>query len=208
MPREAFLDEVQWKQNWGGPFEDYEPLVQYAKIQHLPLVALNPPKALVRIVARQGLEQARKSPDLAKWNMQHEAIVDDQLYRDRIFRQLRACHDAGSDAAYQGMYEASLVRDEGMARTVASQVERIRSSRDPLAGPVLSYTGGGHVQYQLPVPKRVARRLPDPVRQVSIYLTAYDRSRAEEVREMVREGIADYVWLTAVGANGLPQRCR
>ncbi len=208
MSQDEFLDQARWKHNWGGAFEDYEPLVQYAKIQHLPLVAMNPPKALVRIVARQGLESARRSPELAEWNMQNEAIVDDQAYRERIFRQIKACHDGGADAVYQRMYEASLVRDEGMARTLALQVERVRLSNDPMVGPVVSYTGGGHVQYQLPVPKRVVRRLADPVRQRTVYLTAYDPTRVEEIREIVREGIADYVWLTSVGGNGPPHRCR
>lgn len=208
MSRQDFLEQVRWQQNWGGVFEDYEPLVQYAKIQRLPLIAMNPPKTLVKIVAKQGLEQARRSPEMVQWHMQNEAIVDDQAYRARIIHQLRTCHDGGTDSIYQTMYEASMVRDEGMAKIIVAQVERLRAGSSGAAGPVVSYTGGGHIQYNLPVPKRVARRLPDPIRHVSIYMTSYEKERTDEIRDMIRENISDYVWLTPVSAQGPPRRCR
>ncbi|BFU95068.1 MAG: conserved protein of unknown function [Nitrospira sp.] len=208
LGREEFLAAVRWKQNWGGPFEDYEPLVQLAKERHLSLVAMNPPKMVVRNVAKQGLEQARRSAEMEQWDMQDETFVEDPAYRARILHQLKACHDGGQDAMYQAMYEASMVRDEGMARTLAVQVRRVREGNDRAAGPVVSYTGGGHVQYNLPVPKRVARRLEGEVRQVSLYMTSFDEERTEEIREMLSDKIADYVWLTAVGPQGPPHRCR
>jgi uncharacterized iron-regulated protein len=207
LSREEFLSRVGWPHNWGGPFETYEPLVAYAQKEHLRLVALNPPKPLVRLVAKKGLEHARRESDWSRWNMQDESIVDDPPYRQRILEQLRACHGGGSDELYQTMYEASMVRDEGMARTIASLIESIRNRSDVSAGPVVSYTGGGHVQYNLPVPNRVARRLSGHIRQISIYMTSYERGR-EEVREMLAGKIADYIWLTPVGVEGMPRRCR
>jgi len=208
LGREEFLTAVQWKQNWGGPFEDYEPLVQLAKEEHLSLVAMNPPKVVVRNVAKQGLEQARRSLEMEQWGMQDENFVEDPAYRSRLLHQLKACHDGGQDAMYQAMYEASVVRDEGMAKTLAAQVRRVRVGSDHTVGPVVSYTGGGHVQYNLPVPKRVLRRLDGDVRQVSIYMTAFDHGRTEEIREMLTDKVADYVWLTAVAPQGPPHRCR
>jgi len=59
LTRRDFLNQVGWAQNWGGPFETYEPLVIFTKTEHLRLVALNPPKTLVRLVAKKGLAQAR-----------------------------------------------------------------------------------------------------------------------------------------------------
>jgi uncharacterized iron-regulated protein len=203
-----FIGQVRWQQTWGGPFEDYEPLVRFAKDHRLPLIALNPPKSLVRTVARMGLARARQDPELSHWDMRDEMIVDDPVYRDRILQQLRACHDGGSDAMYQTMYEASMVRDEGMAKTIASEVRRVRTEHDSLHGPVVSYTGGGHVQFNLPVPKRVARRLEDHIRQTSIYMTSFENGGMDDVRGMIAEKIADYIWLTPVSAQGPPRRCR
>lgn len=207
MSRQDFLNQAGWTQNWGGPFETYEPLVAFAKTRHLRLVALNPPKPLVRLVAKRGLEQARREDDWARWNMQDETIVDDPAYRQKLFEQLRACHGGGSDEMYRTMYEASMVRDEGMAKTIVSAVESLRGLDDASAGPVVSYTGGGHIQYNLPVPRRAARRMPGGIRQITIYMTSYEEGRREDLRSMLTDNIADYVWLTPVSPGGMPRRC-
>jgi uncharacterized iron-regulated protein len=207
MNRQEFLEAVRWQQNWGGPFEDYEPLVRLAKEQLWAVDAMNPPKALVRIVAKNGLAQAESDPMMAQWGMKNEAIVDDPIYRTRILQQLQACHGGGADSFYQTMLEASMVRDEGMAKTLAHRLNQIRSGSDTMAGPLVSYTGGGHIQYNLPVPKRVARRLTDQVRQVSVYMRSFEVGRIEELQDMIREKIADYLWLTPVSTQGPPPRC-
>jgi hypothetical protein len=53
----------------------------------------------------------------------------------------------------------------------------------------------------------VARRLVDQVRQVSVYMTSFEMGRIEEFQDMIREKIADYLWLTPVSAKGPPRRC-
>ena len=207
MTRQEFLEAVRWQQNWGGLYEDYEPLVQLAKEQHWSVDAMNPPKPLVRIVAKNGLAQAESDPMMAQWGMKGEALVDDPIYRARILQQLQACHGGGADSLYQTMFEASMFRDEGMAKTLVHRLNQIRSESNAAAGPLVSYTGGGHIQYNLPVLKRVARRLTDQVRQVSIYMTSFEVGRIEELQDMIREKVADYLWLTPVSAKGPPRRC-
>ena len=205
--RQEFLAAVRWQQNWGGPFEDYEPLIRLAKEQHWAVDAMNPPKTLVRVVAKNGLAQAEADPMMAQWGMKDETIVDDPIYRTRILQQLQACHGGGADSFYQTMLEASMVRDEGMAKTLAHRLNQIRSGSDTMAGPLVSYTGGGHIQYNLPVPKRVARRLTGQVHQVSVYMRSFEVGRIEELQDMIREKIADYLWLTPVSTQGPPPRC-
>ena len=207
LNRQEFLEAVRWQQNWGGLFEDYEPLVQLAKEHHWTVDAMNPPKPLVRIVAKNGLVQAASDPMMAQWDMKDEAIVDDPIYRARILEQLQACHGKGDDSLYQTMLDASMFRDEGMAKTLVHRLNQIRSVSDTMAGPLVSYTGAGHIQYNLPVPKRVARRLTDQVRQVSVYMTSFKVGRSEELQGMIREKVADYLWLTPVSAKGPPRRC-
>ena len=205
--RQELLAAVRWQQNWGGPYEDYEPLVLLAKEQQWAIDAMNPPKALVRVVAKNGLPGAESDTLMTQWGMKDETIVDDPIYRARILQQLQACHGGGTDSLYQTMFEASMFRDEGMAKTLVHRLNRIRSGTDMLAGPLVSYTGGGHIQYNLPVPKRVARRLSDQVRQVSVYMTSFEVGRTQELQDMIREKIADYLWLTPVSMQGLPRRC-
>ena len=207
MTRQEFLQTVKWHQNWGGSYEEYEPLILLAKEHHWAVDAMNPPKQLVRIVAKNGLAQAESDPIMAQWGMKDETLVDDPTYRTRILQQLQACHSGGADSLYETMFEASMVRDEGMAKTLVHRLIQIRSGSDMMAGPLVSYTGAGHIQYNLPVPKRVARRLTGQVHQVSVYMTSFDVRRIEELQDMIHEKIADYLWLTPVSEKGLPRRC-
>ncbi|MBA2485227.1 MAG: ChaN family lipoprotein [Nitrospira sp.] len=206
--RLEFLERSLWKQNWGGAFEDYEPLMQFAKDHQLPLLAMNPPKPLIRQVVKLGLVQAKEQPEWRRWGMEGETIVDDPPYRTRILSQIQECHGGGSTEDYQTMYEASMVRDEGMAKTVVAALQRALPKGKSVQGPVLSYTGGGHVQYGLPVPNRVVRRVPEGLTQVTVYMTTFEEGRAAELWQAMKEGIADYVWLTPQGSQGLPRRCR
>ena len=202
MPRDRFLEEARWKQNWGGAFEEYEPLISFARTHRLVTLALNPPKPLVRRVATEGWQQAQGDPEMARWGMP-EAVPDDPAYRERIFTQLRSCHPGLSEDLYQRMYEASLFRDEGMAKTITDALRRLPAG----GGPIVSYTGGGHIQYRLPVPNRVLRRARRALRQTTIYLTSFAPDRAAEIRTLLRDSIADYVWLTPLSPHGPTRRC-
>jgi uncharacterized iron-regulated protein len=206
--RDHFLQESRWEQNWGGAYDDYEPLISFARDRHIPVLALNPPRALVRRVASQGLALALADPEMSRWGMRDEPRSDEPAYHEIILKQLRLCHAGLSDDAYQRMYEASVFRDEGMAKTITDYLRRTQDQAGAPAGPIVSYTGGGHIQYQLPVPNRVLRKRAVPVSHATIYLTAYEPGRAEEVRELIRGSVADYVWLTPLGAHGSPRRCR
>jgi len=54
----------------------------------------------------------------------------------------------------------------------------------------------------------VARREPAGLKQVTVYLATFEPERAAELSESMREGIADFVWLTPPGSQGAPRRCR
>jgi len=164
---------------------------------------LNPPKSLVRRVAKEGLSSALKDPGMLRWQMRDEVLSDEPAYREIIVSQLRACHSGLSEEAYQRMYEAAVFRDEGMAKTISDYLSR----RAPGVGPVVSYTGGGHIQYRLPVPNRVLRRQNGSLRQRTLYLMSYEPKRQDEIRTLLAQSIADYVWLTPLSAHGSPRRC-
>jgi hypothetical protein len=100
------------------------------------------------------------------------------------------------------MYEASMFRDEGMAQTIARQLHGLPDG----GGPIVSYTGAGHIQYRLPIPNRVARRVGDSLRQITVYLAALD-PHGHEVDELLGSSIADYIWLTPSSAHGPSRRC-
>jgi len=202
-----FLEQVRWKQNWGGAFEDYAPLVTFARERRLSVRAMNPPRPLIRRVVKLGLDLARQEPEWAPWGILQEDIVDDPAYHERIVDQLRRCH-GGSEEHLRTMYEASMVRDEGMARTLVITQEEFLRENDGRRRMVVSYTGGGHVQYNLPVPKRVARRLGSDIKQATIYMTSFEPSKTADIRTLMQDPIADYIWLTPMGKSSSAKPCR
>lgn len=200
---EDFLIESQWKSNWGGKYADYSPLVDFAKTHGLTLLGLNPPRPLVRNVAKKGLAAMGSDPQVQRWTVPVPFPADDPEYRRVIYDQIEQCHAGLSREVYQKIYEASVFRDEGMASVITTTVK----SEAPEPTTFVSYTGAGHIQYGLPIPKRVQRQLGVPVKDVTVYLHALDPEHPEDVDRLLDERIADYVWLTALGPQGRQPRC-
>jgi uncharacterized iron-regulated protein len=199
---EQLAEDSHWNTNWGGNFADYQSLVTFAKSHQLQIFGLNPPRPLVRLVATQGLQEARQDPEMEKWPI-GELVTDDSEYEKLIFEQIEACHPGLPDHVYRRIFEASIFRDEGMAQVISTY---LLNNKPPAAGPIVSYTGGGHIQFKIPVPKRVERKHPG-VKSITIYLEAWDPSKEDEVRSELKTGIADFLWLTPLGPKGLQPRC-
>ena len=200
---EKFLAESQWKNNWGGKYEDYSLLVDFAKTHQLKLLGLNTPRPFVRKVARKGLSGIGTDPDLKKWNIPHPFPGDDPEYRRIIYEQIEKCHGGLKPEIYEKIYEASVFRDEGMA-SIITTISKLGSSTPTT---FVSYTGSGHIQYGLPIPKRVQRQLGLPVKQVTVYLHPLDPEHPEDVEHLIEGKIADFVWLTKLGPHGRQPRC-
>ncbi|MDD9858905.1 MAG: ChaN family lipoprotein [Nitrospira sp.] len=201
---EDFVAESRWQHNWGGDYGDYAPLVDFVKAHGLQLLGLNPPRSLVRTVARKGLSDMTVDPTMHRWPVPTiQFPVDDPEYRRVIYEQIKQCHEGLSEEVYEKIYEASVFRDEGMASVVTAVVGD--DAREP--GPFVSYTGAGHIQYGLPVPKRVQRQSGGSLTHVTVYLHALDPEHEEDVVRLLKEPVADYVWLTALGPQGRPPRC-
>ena len=200
---EDFVAESRWKDNWGGDYAEYSPLVEFAKTHGVTLLGLNPPRSLVRRVAQQGLTGLAHDAEARQWPVPDPFPPDDADYRRVVYEQIEHCHEGLSQEIYQKIYEASVFRDEGMASVVTAMAAG--AARAP--GPFVSYTGAGHMQYGLPVPKRVQRQSGGAVTHVTVYLHALDPEHPEDVERLLRERIADYVWLTALGPHGRQPRC-
>jgi uncharacterized iron-regulated protein len=142
-----------------------------------------------------------QDPEMRKWPV-GELVTNDPEYEKLIFEQIEACHPGLPDHVYRRIFEASIFRDEGMARVITDYFKE----KAPTAGPLVSYTGGGHIQYKVPVPKRIERKHPD-VKMVTIYLEAWDPSKQEDVQAELKNNIADFLWLTPLGPKGLQPRC-
>jgi uncharacterized iron-regulated protein len=180
LDEEQFLSKAQWQENWGYPFFLYSPLLLYCRDNHLPVIALNAPPAIVREVAREGL--ARLKPDERAQLAEHFDFTN-SAHRSAI-REIYEQHVPAGIAGFDSFYEAQLAWEETMAKTLASYI----ASRSP-GEQVLVIIGNGHIEYRYGVPQRASARFPHAYRTiVTIPGNTAERS--------IDPAVADYVWIT------------
>ena len=129
----------------------YYPLLAWAGKRGVPLLALNLPRKISALVARNGLtglsdEQVRALP--------REIEVGPDEYRQRV---ARAFKHHGMFMDLEKFFTAQVVRDEAMAQTLtdylsAPENENVRA---------VVIAGNEHVAGGYGLPDRVARRLPE-----------------------------------------------
>jgi uncharacterized iron-regulated protein len=141
LDESAFLREVDWQQTWGLDPQLYMPLFHFARMHHLPMLALNVDRETIRRVAKQGF---------AAPGSEREGVGDpapaSSSYRDRLFESFKA-HPAGSEEAkadsdqFSHFVEAQIFRDRAMAEPIAGA---LRKDRHAL---IVGIMGRGHVEY-------------------------------------------------------------
>jgi uncharacterized iron-regulated protein len=175
----TFLAEVGWEKAWGYPFGFYRGLFDFSRAHHLPIYALNAPRDLVHVVAKDGIEKLSPAeralvPELSPGPAAHRELV----------RQAFGGHPHGrfSDGAFERFYTAQLIWDETMADKVASVLTQPGGPRH-----LLVVAGEGHVR-RFAVPGRAARR------GATSYVTVLPvlEDDAEEART---DGVADLLWV-------------
>ncbi len=183
------VENSEYEKRWGFPWTLYAPIVQFAKQQQFPLIALNTPNEVTRKVSRQGLESLTLSdrrfiPPIGS------IIVGPDVYRDRLQTIYREMHQGkGNSKGFDRFFEAQVLWDETMADRLAQAVQQ---TPDRL---IIVLVGQGHLIYHDGIPNRVKRRLASkPLQQTTILLNP-DPSWAT-IEATTQQPIADILWST------------
>jgi uncharacterized iron-regulated protein len=142
----ALLERTDWARVWGGDPDLYLPLLHFARMHRLPVVALNVPRSLVRTVGRDGWAAVSASERLG---LTDPAPVH-PAQRARLAEAYAShrCAPAPPEAL-ERFIEAQLVWDRAMASALA---EAAAAHPDAL---VVGIVGEGHAQR----PGGIARQL-------------------------------------------------
>lgn len=160
------LEQTEYEQRWGFPWELYAPIVRFAKAHQLPLIALNAPTEVVRQVARQGLESLEPK-DLAYIPPLAEIDISNDDHRAFVLQALGSHgHHGNFNPDY--FFAAQVVWDETMAERIA----QFRTAHPETQ--VIVLAGQGHVMFGYGIPDRVARRLGDDFSQQIVVLNPSD----------------------------------
>jgi len=179
LGEEAFLRAAGWEEEWGMNFALYRGLLLAARDRHLPVLALNAPREVIRTVARIGLTQL--GPE-ARAALAEEIAPASDPYLARLEASY-AEHQRETPGGLAEFVEAQLAWDETMAEAVAAFLARPEAATARL----LVVAGAEHVAFGDGIPARAARRLPH---RYAIVLAAGQG-------EKVPLEAADFVWVTA-----------
>ncbi|MEC4894434.1 MAG: ChaN family lipoprotein [Oscillatoria sp. PMC 1051.18] len=179
------IAQSEYEQRWGFPWENYAPLLHFAKENQLPILALNTPSEVTRQVARNGLgsltsEQQKYIPPLA------QIRLDNDSYRDMIQKVYQTHHQGGhgNSDSFENFFAAQVLWDETMAEKIAQFYQTNPDYQ------ILVIAGRGHIIYGYGIPDRVARRLErENVAQRSVLFGESPQLETEE-----KPAIADYFW--------------
>jgi len=174
IDEKTFLKESHYFENWGYDYNLYKPIIDYAKKNHISIIALNIEGDISRKVARQGIDHLS-----AQERKQLPAFLDlsDDQYRQDL-QEVFALHDQQDDLQdFNLFYQAQTLWDETMAETAQYFLERFPYHK------LVVLAGNGHIRKKYGIPERLHRRVGE----------AYTAILQDET---IQTGIADYILQT------------
>ncbi len=191
----ALRKESQYEKRWGYPWENYAPILRFAKEKQLPVLALNTPSEVTQRVSRRGLRSLRRS-DKKFIPPRSEIRMNNRLYRKAMKEVYAGFHrevfhkkdKAKGRQRFERFYQAQVLWDETMADAVTQFLRTNPKSY------VVVLAGQGHIAYGYGIPSRVARRINTAslkaIVQRSVLLNAAEETPPPPSR------MADYFWNT------------
>ena len=181
----TLVQNTEYEQRWGFPWELYAPILRYAKQHQIKVLALNTPSEVSHKIARSGLESL-EGDELKFIPAPTEIDQTNQAYRDFVGQAFGA-HGSHGNFNFDNFFAAQVTWDETMAERVA-QFRRAQPQTQ-----VIVLAGQGHVIYGYGIPDRVKRRLGDNLNQKIVFLNPATQPKDDR--------IADILWYSDPSSN-------
>jgi uncharacterized iron-regulated protein len=149
-----FLKEADYFKNWGYDYRFYRDILQFARQNRLPVVALNLDKDIVSDTFRNG--GIAGLPPEVKEKLPLERDLSLPGYRQRlaqVFQVHSGPHFNENDKQVSNFVQAQVLWDETMAQTIGDFLAANSDTR------MIIIAGSGHVVKENAIPPRVARRI-------------------------------------------------
>ncbi len=153
----TFLTDVQWEKVWGFPAQLYLPLLEFARIHRIPIIALNVELELTRAIGAKGWAAV---PEARKEGVSRPAPAS-PAYRATLFEVYRQ-HPLANAAdgekptpdspAFQRFVESQTTWDRAMAEAISTRLSSAPADRRPL---VVGIAGSGHLRQGYGIPHQL-----------------------------------------------------
>lgn len=191
-----FLVQSEWDKVWKVPPELYLPLFQFARLNRIPMLALNIDQQLTRKIASQGWNAVpvaeregvgQAAPATAAYR---KFLLE--VYQQHAEMRGKPVKAAAGDAAFAHFVDSQLAWDRAMAEVLARQATSSAAGTRPL---VVGIMGSGHLRFGHGVPHQL-RDLG--VQSIGVLLPMAADTPCDELRP----GLADAVFAVPT----MPQR--
>lgn len=142
------LKKTQYFKRWGFDYNLYRPILEFARSERIPVVALNMKQEIVDKVFRSGLDSL--SEDERKF-VPSAMDFSDEAYRKRLEKIFREHEDFGAEN-FDFFYQAQVLWDETMSESIDEFLKVHPSDH------MVVLAGNGHLAYGSGIPKRTERR--------------------------------------------------
>lgn len=151
---QQFLERSEWLKVWSFPSELYLPLFQFARLNRIPMIALNVERSLTQAVSAKGWDavapaQREGVSTPARPLAEYEAELFEMFKEHASARRKDADPPGRGDAAFRFFVEAQTTWDRAMAEALAA---RLKGQPRPL---VVGVIGAGHVRNGYGVPHQL-----------------------------------------------------
>jgi aminopeptidase N len=143
-----FLKESRYFTSWGFDYNLYRPILNFARAEGIPVVALNVEHEIVSKVFGSGLDSLT-SQEKAKIPAQLD--FSDKAYEARLKKVFQE-HKTTKEERFDFFYQAQVLWDETMAESIADFLKKQPEYQ------MVVLAGSGHLAHRSGIPARVARR--------------------------------------------------
>jgi hypothetical protein len=148
ITEQQMLRATEYYERWNMDYRLYAPILRYARVHGLPVIALNLPSELTRKAGRAGL--AGLTPE-ERAGLPAEIDRSDTAYEQRL-REIFEMHPNNSKQSFENFLEVQLLWDEGMAERAAGFLQAHPQHL------LVVLAGTGHLAYGSAIPRRLTRR--------------------------------------------------
>jgi aminopeptidase N len=143
-----FLKNTEYFRRWGFDYNLYRPILQFARSERIPAVALNMRQEIVDKVFRGGLDSLSEEE---KGFLPSQMDFSDEIYKERLKKIFKE-HEDFRTGNFDFFYQAQILWDE----TMSESIDKFLRTHPSYQMVVLA--GSGHLAYGSGIPKRTARR--------------------------------------------------
>lgn len=192
-----FLARSAWAQVWRYPPDIYLPLFEFARINRIPMLALNVDQKLTRAISEKGWSGVPLADREGVGRPAPATPAYLQVLRDvhRLHAKTRSKHGDRPETPFDNFLDSQLTWDRAMAEAIASRLKPVDGPRPSL---VVGIMGSGHIRFGHGVPHQL-RDLG--IQRVATFLPVTGKAECQDLQA----GIADAAFLLPDKPQTLPE---